>query len=107
MDVLKTLGAIAGILILIAGLTFGLNAVGFINYSFWAPKQEQVRRDVFENTKSYRDGLRRDFDNLYLSYETEKDPATKSAILSVIRHRADGVDPDFLPSDIRNLLRSN
>jgi hypothetical protein len=107
MDAIKIAGAILGIFLFIAALAFGLNAVGFINYSFWAPKQEQVRREVFENTKSYRDGLRRDFDNLYLSYETEKDPDARAAVLSIIRHRAEGVDPDLLPDNIRNLLRSN
>lgn len=88
-------------------LFFAVGAIGFGSYWFWAPKQEAVRREVFEQTKSYRDGLRRDFDNLFLQYETEKDPDAKAAILSVIRHRADGVDPDFVPDNIHNLLRSN
>lgn len=107
MDVLKVVFGLIGVLLLMAVFSFGVSAIGFGNYWFWAPKTEQVRREVFENTKSYRDGLRRDFDNLYLSYETEKDPDTKAAILSVIRHRSDGVDPAFLPENVRNLLRSN
>ena len=107
MDVLKGFCVVILVLFVLGVVSFGVSAIGFGNYWFWAPKNEQVRREVFENTKSYRDGLRRDFDNLYLSYEQEKDPDAKAAIKSVIRHRADGVDPELVPDSIRNLLRSN
>ena len=107
MEIAKGFFLVLAGLLAIAVFSFAVSAIGFGNYWFWAPKTEQVRREVFENTKSYRDGLRRDFDNLYLSYETEKDPDAKAAVLSVIRHRAAGVDHDFLPDNIRNLLREN
>lgn len=107
MSFFKFIGAFVGALILLGIIAMAVNATAYGNYKFWAPKQEQVRREVFENTKSYRDGLRRDFDNLYLQYQEEKDPNTQAAIKSVMRHRADGVDPDFVPDNVRNLLRSN
>ena len=107
MDAVKGFFVLIGCLLMLAVVSFGISAIGFGNYWFWAPKSEQVRREVFENTKSYRDGLRRDFDNLYLSYETEKDPDAKAAIKAVIRHRAEGVDPSFLPDNISSLIRSN
>ena len=101
---LNILKAMFAAIIFIGLLNFAGNAMGFWSYQFWAPRQEQVRREVFEQTKSYRDGTRRDFDNLYLQYETEKDPDAKNAILSVIRHRAFGVDSNLLPNNIRNLI---
>ncbi len=93
-------------IILLGALGFAFTAVDFASYRFWAPKQENVRREVYENTKSYRDGLRRDFDNLYLQYVSAKTVDEKDAVLSVIRHRASGVDPSFLPTEIANLIRN-
>ena len=106
MDIAKGVLAFFGIIVLLCFTGFVLNYTGLVSYQFFGPKYEAARRNVFEETKSYRDGLRRDFDNLYIQYETEKDPDAKAAVLSVIKHRAYGVDPDFLPDNIRNLLRN-
>ena len=102
---LKETFAVLAAIALVVGFVIAMQLASLENYKFFGPKFEDARRNVFEETKSYQDGLRRDFDNLYLQYEEAKDPDEKSAILSVIRHRAEGVNPDFLPTSIRNLLR--
>lgn len=59
---------IAGIIlaaILIVGITFGGNALGLWQYSFFAPKYENVRREVFENTQSYIESKRQSLTNYY------------------------------------------
>lgn len=83
---------------------FVLNAVGLTNYSIFGPRYENVRREVYEQTKSFRDGSRRDFDNMYMAYTEAKDPAEKAAILSVMRSRAAGVDMNMLSPQARSLL---
>lgn len=95
------IGAIFGLII----IGFLLDITGLYEFKFIAPKYEDARRQVFENTKSYRDGTQRDFDNLYLSYEAAKTPEEKSAILGVIRHRAEGTPQDLVPADIVQLLK--
>ena len=92
------------IFLLILVLGVGLNFFGLANYQFFAPKYENARREVYENTKSYRDGSRRDFDNLYLAYKSAKSDDEKAAILSVIRERAAGAPPEVVPAEIYQLL---
>src|SRR6202453_1123184 len=38
------------------GFTFISDSFNFFSYKFWAPKQESVRRQTYEQTKSYRKG---------------------------------------------------
>ena len=89
----------------------GLFAIGFLmtgidlaQYEFWAPKYQNAQRKVYEETKSYRDGNRRDFERLYVSYMSQQDPASKEAILSVAKSEADGVDPAIVPQNLKDLL---
>jgi len=91
-------------IILVIGGLFGLTALSLAHYQFFAPRFENARREVFENTKSFRDGSRRDFDNLYVAYQSAKTPEEKQAILSVIRQRVYGVPEDQVPSEINQLL---
>ena len=71
----------------------------------------QIEQDVdthnFEHSKAYRDGLRHDFDELQLSYAHAKSVDEKTVILSTIRHRASSCPPEFVPQDIKDLLRAN
>jgi hypothetical protein len=46
-------GALLGIL----GLTWVFQGNDFFLTRFFAPKYEQVRRETFENSKAYRDGM--------------------------------------------------
>ena len=51
-------------IMVLAGGIFAIQSFDFGSYKFWAPKYEDARREVFENTKSYRDGSRRDLDKV-------------------------------------------
>ena len=57
-----------------------------MKYSFFAPRQENVRRNVFENTQSYVKGKQQELEKLRLEYIREKDPIAKEAIANMIRH---------------------
>lgn len=45
-------------LISVLALTFGLNYFGLVQFRFFAPKYENARREVFENTQSYVEAKR-------------------------------------------------
>jgi hypothetical protein len=98
---LKLLFSIVAIGLVLFGLQYG----SLQNYKFFAPKYEDARREVFENTKSFRDGSARDFENLLISYLSANTEEGKQAILSVIRQRAYGVPQEQLPLEIKNLLQ--
>jgi hypothetical protein len=96
--IITALAAFALIAFFIGALSLGITKT-------FGPAGASVRREIYEETKSYRDGTRRDFDNLYLQYQSAKSPEEKSAVLSIIRHRASGAPPEVVPTEIRNLLK--
>ncbi len=97
---------LTGLSIIAAFLIVGFLCTGLdlAQFNFWAPKFENAKRNVYEQTKSYRDGSRRDFENLYTQYLAQPDPASKAAVLSVAKERADGVDPAIVPQNLKDLL---
>lgn len=85
-------------------LLFGLPALGLFNLQFWAPKYQDAKRNVFENTNSYVRGNQRDMENLFLAYKVEKDLEAKAAILDTLRHRVNGLPAEQVPQHITQLL---
>lgn len=59
------------------------------NYS---PKIERVRRDTFEHSHAFNVGMVQELENMQREYLTASDPKSKSALASIIRHRASGYD---------------
>lgn len=67
------------------------------------PMAEDIRRDTFENTKSYRDGMVQELRAMQLDY-IRADDKIKPALAQAILHKAAGVPEDALPSDLRSFL---
>lgn len=84
-----------GLLILAVPVLLGLYNLGL--FKFFAPKYENVRRDVFENTKSYLHGVQQDLGKYYLEYQ-EADEDGKAAIKTTIQMRFAEVDVSKLQS---------
>lgn len=99
--ILITIGTVAAAFALI----FILNGVGFINYQFWAPKMENVRREVFTNTRSYNEGKVQDLVKYRLEYLREEDPAAKEAIRSTILMMFGDYPRDRLPKQLAYFLQ--
>jgi hypothetical protein len=71
--------------------------------STFAPKQEQVRRETFEQSKAYRDGMIQELQNMQFQYE-QADSGHRLALRSIILHRA-AACPD-LPADLQVFISS-
>lgn len=95
---------ILGCVILVAATAFGIHACSVADEAMLGRAEQDVRTRNFEQSEAYRAGLRRDFDELMLSYVSAKTPEEKTVILIVIRHRAEGCPPDQVPADVRALL---
>lgn len=81
MSIIKAIG----ILLLIGIVIFiiGLSGLGW--HKFFAPKHENIRREVFEQTKSYVHGGIQDIAKYFEEYqqaETEIDKETIKAVVS-------------------------
>jgi hypothetical protein len=105
-DISKVVGFVLFFLVIILALGWVIQGNDFFMYKFFAPKQEAVRREVFENTPSYVKGMVQELENMQVEYVREKDPAAKEALASVILHRVSGFnlnDPD-VPRDLRQFI---
>ncbi len=103
-EITVTVLIIAGVLLLMCALGWVVQGNNFFMYKVFAPAFEGARRDVFENTKSYRQGMIQELGNMYLEYN--KSTATdsqKDAIADVVLHRT--ADFDLNQNDVPPYLR--
>lgn len=73
-------------------------------YRFWAPKQENAKRVVFENTQSYIQGKQEYISRLRYQF-LMADGAQKEALRMLILSEAATVDTTKLSPDVQGFLR--
>jgi len=81
----KTKMVLAGIgfIILILALDYG----SVLWQSVIAPKREEVRRTVFETTRSFNEGMAQELARYKLQYELAETEREQTIIANTIRHR--------------------
>jgi hypothetical protein len=100
-DIFKALGwALLGLLAL-AGITFGLNAIGLASFSFWAPKYEEARREVVQQSIRRQEGVNEGLAALCLNMRTEQDPASKKAFANMIVVQAGATGTSLTADSLR------
>lgn len=101
---------IIGIAILVVagflGLTWVFQGNDFFLYQYFAPKQEAVRRQVFENTPSFNKGMVQELENMEFDYNKTTDKNAKQALAAIILHRASGynLNDNDVPQDLRMFI---
>lgn len=99
-------GAFAAVilfLILVLGFTWIVQGNEFFLNKFFMPRNEQVRRETFEQSKAYNQGMIQELQNMQFEY-IKADPAHKAALASIILHRAADYDENKLPADLRTFI---
>lgn len=101
-------------LLAILGTVVGVAAVGAFGWSvtyhelifqsFFNPKFEDVRRNTFEQSKSFRDGSIQELENMRFEY-VKASPEHKVALKDIIIHRATEVPEDALPQNLYNFIQ--
>ena len=109
---MKTIGQIVVfsmlIIALIGGILVGSWVVQgneFFLYKYFAPKQEAVRREVFEQTKSYKQGMVQELQNMQFQY-VQATAEQKGALKSIILHRSADFPTEDMPTDLRSFIQS-
>jgi hypothetical protein len=92
---------------LLGGIVWGFHACSTAERASLGAIDNEVDRRNFEHSQAYREGVRRDCDQLMLSYAQAKDDDERAAILSVLRHRTQGAPPEAIPDDVRTFLQSH
>ncbi len=89
-------------MLIVYGLGFLATGGDLAIYRFWAPKQENARREVFENTQSYVQGKTEYLSKLRFQYqEAEPGSAHKASLRTLILSEASTVDTGKLPTDLQ------
>jgi hypothetical protein len=96
--------AFVGFVALLLGLTWVFQGNDFFLYKYFAPKQEAVRRQVFEETKSYNQGTIQELQNMQFEY-IKADTNHQAALASIILHRAADYPEDKMPADLREFVQ--
>jgi hypothetical protein len=84
-DMSKFIGLGLFVLFVVFGLGWVVEGNDFFMYKFFAPRRAAVERQVFENTKSYNQGMAQQLGKMFIEYQSA-DVAGKQAICSVVRH---------------------
>lgn len=92
------------IIVLLVGAAFTLELGGLKWKRFFAPKHENVRREVFLETRSFNEAKMQELTRYRLEYMRSDDPAEKSAIASTIRLGFADYDTSKLPLELQSFL---
>ncbi|MGD0328152.1 MAG: hypothetical protein ABSB00_00340 [Minisyncoccia bacterium] len=101
---------VVGVVVLFLAVVLGLGWLfqgnDFFMYKVFAPKYEQVRRQTFEQTRSFNQGMVQELQNMQFDYAKTKDPEARAALASVILHRASGynLNDPIVPMDLRDFV---
>jgi len=82
-----------------------IQGTDFFLYRAFAPKREAVRREVFEQSKAYRDGLMQELRSAQIDYAKAQTPQQRQAIRSLVLHDVAGFGDD-LPPDLDGFVRA-
>lgn len=99
----RVTGYVVGFFLLLFGISWIAEGNDFFLYKYFAPKEEAVRRQVFEQSKAYNDGMAQELDNMRFEY-LKATPEQQTALASVILHRAASYDVSKLPPDLQSFI---
>jgi hypothetical protein len=104
---MKTVGYIAlGILGLLVLLVLPWIVLGedYFLAQFFNPRVEAVRRQTFEQSKAYNEGMVQELQNMQFEY-AKAEASQRDAMASIILHRAADYDENKLPADLRAFIQ--
>jgi hypothetical protein len=73
-------------------------------YDFFASKYEQSRREAFEQSRAYNEGMVQELQNMHFEY-VKADEAHQKALGDIILHRTADYDLEKLPPDLREFIQ--
>lgn len=81
--------------VVVLAIVFVLNVLGLVSFRFFAPKYENARREVYENTQSYVEAKRQAITKYYNEYRKAL-PADKLSIRAIVLQEFANFDTEKL-----------
>ncbi len=95
-------GAIIGA---VFGATWLIQGNSFFLYKVFAPQYEQIRRNTFEQSRAFNEGMAQELQRMWLDYQRAS-VDEKNAIRSLVQHRVAGYDTDNIENlQLRGFIR--
>jgi len=85
------------------GMMWLIEGNNFFLYRYFGPKNEDVRREVFEHSRAFKQGMVQELENMQFQYE-QADPGHRDALADLMLHRAADVDESTLTTDLVSFL---
>lgn len=95
---------LAAMIVVALGLTWVFQGNNFFLMKVFAPKYEAVRRETFEESKAYNQGVVQELQNMQFEY-IKADKDHKAALRSVILHRAADYPEERMPASLRTFIQ--
>jgi hypothetical protein len=95
--------AAACALFFLLGAVWLVQGNDFFLAKVFAPREEALRRETFEQSKAYNQGMVQELQNMQFEY-IKAAPEQKAALASIILHRAADYDVNLMPADLRTFI---
>lgn len=92
--------------LLIGWFLFVLQLAWLANFKFFAPKYEDAKRTVFENSQSYVEWTKQELYKYMEEYYSLEEWEQKDAMRSIILHKSSNINKDLLDYDLRVFVES-
>lgn len=101
----SAVGAVIGTIIGIFVLAWIVQGNDFFMYKYFGPKYEQQRREIFEQSRAFNQGMVQELQNMQFEY-MKATPQQKEALASIILHRSSGynLNDQIVPADLRSFI---
>lgn len=102
---MKVAGAVIGVLVAVLAFTWVVQGNDFFMYKYFGPKYEQQRREIFEQSRAFNQGMVQELQNMQFEY-VKAAPEQKEALASIILHRSSGynLNDPIVPADLRSFI---
>ena len=100
---MKTVAMVVLVVVCLLSITWLIQGNDFFMFKVFAPRYANVQREVFENTKSYQQGMIQELYAMQWEYE-QADDAHKAALADLILHRVADFPEGDLPSDLQAFI---
>ena len=102
---MKTGLSIVAVIVGFLGLTWLLQGNNFFMYKVFGLRYEQTRRQIFEQSRAFNQGMVQELENMRFEY-IKANPEQKQALASIILHRASGynLNDPIVPGELRVFL---
>lgn len=104
MRTLKLFVSIALFCIVVILLIFGTGLFDLAYQRYFGVRKENVRREVFEESRSYNQAKVQELAKYKLEYERATNKVEKQALEGVIRHKFADYNDDRLPIELQMFL---